>query len=350
MGGGMNPRDRVLEALNLREPDRVPVVPFIISFAAKYAGIKFIEYCRDPRRLSKAQLLTAEEFGVDAVYVDSDAVVEAEAFGADVVYFEDEVPSMGSPRVKSIEDVEALGMPDPLRDGRMPVWIEATRILSGEAGDRLGVFTNINGPFQVAAQLRGITGMCMDMYRNPELVERLLETTTEAAVRFAQAEVEAGSDAIVMGESLASPNLISPRQFERFVLPYDRKVISEVDAPFLLHICGDATLIIDLMVATGTRFLEVDTPVDLAKIREKYDNRVGIRGNVSTSLLLSGTPGEVEEAAKQCIAKAAKGGGFILGSGCEVPKNTPPANLKAMVKAAEIHGAYQRQDLGPGLV
>ena len=336
----MNSRDRVLDALNLREPDRVPVVPFIISFAAKYAGMKFIEYCRDPRKLSKAQLLTADEFGVDAVYVDSDAVIEAEAFGADVVYFEDDVPSIGSPRVKSIGDVEALKVPDPHRDGRMPVWIEATRILHREAGDRLGVFTNINGPFQVAAQLRGITGICMDMYRDPGLVEGLLEATTEAAVRFAQAEVEAGSDAIVMGESLASPNIISPRQYERFVLPYDRRVIAEVDAPFLLHICGDATLILDLMVATGTRFLEVDTPVDLAKIREKYGNRVGIRGNVSTTLLLSGTPGEVEEAAKQCIAKAAKGGGFILGSGCEVPRDTPPANLEAMVRAAVKYGGY----------
>lgn len=331
----MSSRERVLEALNLREPDRVPVVPFIISFAAKHAEIKFIEYCRDPEKLSKAQLAVAEDFGVDAVYVDSDAVIEAEAFGAEVVYFEDEVPSIGPSKVNSIEDVEALEVPDPYRDGRMPVWIKATRMLHEEAGDRFGVFTNINGPFQVAAQLRGITNTCMDMYRNPELIERLLEVTTDAAVKFAQAEVEAGSDAIVMGESLASPNIISPKQFERFVLPYDRRVIAEVNAPFLLHVCGDATLIIDLMVATGTRFLEVDTPVDLAKIREKYANKVGIRGNVSTGLLLSGTPEEVEKAARECIVKAAKGGGFILGSGCEVPKNTPPANLKAMVRAAE---------------
>ena len=336
----MSSRDRVLEALNLREPDRVPVVPFIISFAAKYAGMKFIEYCRDPRKLSEAQLLTARNFGIDAVYVDSDAVIEAEAFGAEVVYFEDDVPSIGSPMVKSVRDIEALRIPDPYRDGRMPVWIEATRILWEKAGDELGIFTNINGPFQIAAQLRGITGICMDMYRDPELVEKLLEETTEVAVRFAQAEVEAGSDAIVMGESLASPNIMSPRQYERFVLPYDRRVIAEVDAPFLLHICGDATLMIDLMVSTGTRFLEVDTPVDLAKIREKYGNKVGIRGNVSTTLLLSGTPEEVEEAAKQCIVKAARGGGFILGSGWEGPRGTPQANLKAMVEAALKHGIY----------
>lgn len=338
MSKDVSSRERVLEALDLKEPDRVPVVPFIISFAAKYAGMKFIEYCKDPEKLSKAQLLVAEDFGIDAVYVDSDPVIEAEAFGAEVAYFEDEVPSIGSAKVNSIEDVKVLRVPDPYRDGRMPVWVEATRMLYERVGDRLGVFTNINGPFQVAAQLRGITNTCMDMYRNPELIERLLEVTTEAAIRFARAEAEAGSDAIVMGESLASPNLISPKQFERFVLPYDRRVISEVNVPFLLHICGDATLIIDLMVATGTRFLEVDTPVDLAKIREKYANKVGIRGNVSTGLLLSGTSEEVEEAARECIAKAARGGGFILGSGCEVPKNTPPANLKAMVRAAEKYG------------
>jgi uroporphyrinogen decarboxylase len=57
-------------------------------------------------------------------------------------------------------------------------------------------------------------------------------------------------------------------------------------------------------------------------------------------LLLNGTPEEVEGEGRRCIRSAAQGGGFILGSGCEVPRNTPPENLKAMVRAAEKYGRY----------
>ena len=89
----MDSRERVLKALNLQRPDKVPVVPFIISFAARYVGLRFIQYCKDASNLAKAQIATAERFKLDAVYVDSDAVVDIEAMGAEVKYFEDEVPT-----------------------------------------------------------------------------------------------------------------------------------------------------------------------------------------------------------------------------------------------------------------
>ncbi|MEM2902679.1 MAG: uroporphyrinogen decarboxylase family protein [Candidatus Bathyarchaeia archaeon] len=332
----------MLATLELNQPDRVPVVPFIITYAAKYAGVRFVDYCSKPNSLVEAQLKTVEDHGIDAVYVDSDPVVEAEAMGCEAKYGLDEVPCVAEPFVKEFEDVEALRIPDPLRDCRMPVWIEAVEKLKEKAGDKYAVFANVNGPFQVAAQLRGIANMCVDLYRSPQMADKLIRISAEVVARFVEAEVKAGVDAIVMGEAMASPNVISPRLFERFVLPYDRKVIEAGrGVPFFLHICGDSTLIIDRMVQTGARFLEVDSQVDLAEIRRRYGNRVGIRGNVSPMLLLNGTPEEVEEESRRCIHSAARGGGFILGSGCEVPRDTPAENLKAMVRAAEKYGRYE---------
>ncbi len=337
----LNPRERVLTTLQLQKPDRVPVIPFIITFAAKYAGMKFIDYCHDANKIAAAQAMTAEHFQIDAVYVDSDPIIEIEAIGAKVDYYEDEVPTVTKPYIQSLEDVRSLKIPDPQKDGRLPVWLEATRILKRSVGDERAVFTNINGPFQIAAQLRGIADICIDFYRNPQMVTKLLEFTTELSKTFVKAQMDAGTDAIVMGEAMSSPNLISPTQFEQYVLPHVRDIIeTEKAVPFFLHICGDSTPIIEKMVRTGARFLEVDTPVDLAKIREKYGNKVGIRGNVSTTQLLNGTPNEVEESCRKSIKAAAKGGGFILGSGCELPKNTPRRNLEAMVTAARKYGRY----------
>jgi uroporphyrinogen decarboxylase len=339
----MSSRERVLKTLRLGIPDRVPVVPFIISFAAKYAGFKYIDYCRDAEKLAEAQMATAGQFKIDAVYVDSDPVIEIEAMGATVDYSDDEAPTASRPAVESRDDISSLKVPDPDKDGRLPVWLKAIRILKRQVGEELAVFANINGPFQAAAQLRGIAQICMDFYRNPGLVSELLNLTSETATAFAKLEVEAGADAIVLGDAMSSPNLISPRHFAQFSFPHIRNVIRETgtDVPFFLHICGDSTLIIDKMVETGARFLEVDAQVDLAMmIRQKHGGSVGIRGNVSPMLLLNGKPREIEDSCRKTIEGAARPGGFILGSGCELPRNTAYPNLDTMISAAEKFGSY----------
>jgi MtaA/CmuA family methyltransferase len=335
-------RERVLKTLSLGQPDRVPVIPFVISFAAKYAGFKYFDYCRDADKLAEAQMATAERFKIDAVYVDSDPVIEIEAMGARVDYSDDEAPTASRPAVESLEDIRSLKVPNPNEDGRLPVWLKAIRILKEQVGGKLAVFANINGPFQAAAQLRGIMGICTDFYRNPGLVSELLDFTCETATAFAKSEIEAGADAIVLGDAMSSPNLISPSHFAQFSFPYIRKVIRETgrDAPFFLHICGDSTLIIDKMAETGARFLEVDAQVDLAMIRQKHGGLVGIRGNISPMLLLNGKPHEIEDSCRKAMEAAAHPGGFILGSGCELPKNTPHANLDRMITAAEKFGRY----------
>jgi len=338
----VNSRERVLRALELKKPDRVPVVPFIITFAAKYAGFKFIDYAKDPSILAKSQIEIARRFKIDAVYVDSDPIIEIEAMGAEIKYPEDESPMASKPAVERSDDIRSLKVPDPEKDGRLPVWLNAIKILKEKVGDEFAVFSSLNAPFQAAAQLLGITQTCMHLYRNPGLVRELLDLTTEVVVSFMRAEIRAGADAIVLGDAISSPTVISPKHFEKFSFPYIREVIRQAGGkvPFILHICGDATRIIDKMVETGTRYLEVDSYVDLAKVRKKYGNSVGIIGNVSPTLLLTGTPEAVEESCRKAIQAAGLTGGYILGSGCELPKNTPHGNLDAMVKAAGKYGRY----------
>jgi uroporphyrinogen decarboxylase len=342
-GAAVNSRERVLRALALEKGDRVPVVPFIITFAAKYAGFKFIEYAKDPKVLVKSQIAMARRFKIDAVYVDSDPIIEIEAMGAAVTYPEDESPMASKPAVKTSADIKSLKMPDLEKDGRLHVWLDAIRMLKKEVGEEFGVFGSVNAPFQAAAQLLGITETCMYMYRNPSLIYELLDLTTKVVVDFMKAEIDAGADAMVIGDAISSPTVISPKHFEQFSFPFIREVIRQAggEVPFILHICGDATRIVDKMVETGTRYLEVDSYVDLGQVRKKYGNAVGIIGNVSPSLLLTGSADQVEESCRKAIEAAGGTGAYVLGSGCELPKNTPHVNLDMMVKAAEKYGRYE---------
>jgi len=339
---GVNSRERVLKALALQKSDRVPVVPFVITFAAKYAGFRFIDYAKDSSVLARAQTAMARRFKIDAVYVDSDPIIEIEAMGAEIRYPEDESPMASKPAVRTSDDIRSLKVPDPEKDGRLPVWLDAIKTLKEEVGHEFAVFASLNAPFQAAAQLLGITETCMYLYRKPDLVTELLDLTTEVVVSFMRAEIRAGTDAIVLGDAISSPTVISPRHFEKFSFPYIREVIRQAgeQVPFILHICGDATRIIDRMVETGTRYLEVDSYVDLAQVRQRHGNSVGIIGNVSPTLLLTGTPEAVEDSCRKAIEAAGLTGAYILGSGCELPKNTPHINLDTMVKAAKKYGTY----------
>jgi len=291
--------------------------------------------------LAQCQIAVANRFKVDAVYVDSDPIVEIEAMGAPIRYPEDESPSILEPIIKTLSDVRALALPDPEKDGRMPVWLNAIRILREKVGSEFAIIANINGPFLAAAQLLGMLGAAKSMHSSPDVLLELLELTTQTIVNFMKAEIRAGADAIILGDPMSSTSVISPLEFARFSLPYIQRVVRHAgEVPIILHICGNTTRLIDKMIETGARYLELDWSVDLSQVRMKYGNSIGLIGNVNPTLLLTGSTHAVEAGCKKAIDDAELSGTFILGTGCELPKNTPYENLDAMVTSAQKYGRY----------
>lgn len=330
--------------------DRVPVVPQTFMFAAETAGIKVGAFAHSAAKMVEAQLVSQAKYGYDGCVIDFDDATLAEACGAKVIFREDDpaIVDEADLVVKDLRDVEQLRLPDPWKDGRLPIWLEATRLLKDRIGDHVFIMGRADqGPFSLACLLRGPQQFMMDLLdeESEQGVHALIDYCRRACAVFALAQKEAGAHATSIGDAFAGPNLISPEMYRKFALEPEMRLTEEVQAagiPFSIHICGNTNGIISDMGRTGAQILEVDWQLDMAEARRAVPASTVLMGNINPSAPMAfGTPEQVE-ATVRGIMDATGGRGVFLSSGCAMGRNTKPENMRALMAAAEKYGRIVR--------
>jgi MtaA/CmuA family methyltransferase len=327
----MNSRERFLAHLDGRPVDRLPLMPITMQFACRRTGARYRDYCTDHRVLVEGQIHTAREFGLDYVNTMSDPAREAADCGADVEYFDDQPPALSENRALLADKsrLSRLEIPDPLGGGRMHNGIRALALYQEKVGRELIIEGWVEGPIAGAADLRGINTLMLDFYDDPGFVRDLFSFVVEMELRFAREQAKAGADVIGIGDAAAS--LVGPGLYEEFVWPYEKQLVDGIHALGVrtrLHICGNTRPLVAAMGRLGCHIVEIDslTPVELA--RREMPGQI-ILGNLNpVELMLNGTPEAITRAVAQCHRDA--GSRFIVGAGCEVPRDTPVENLRAL--------------------
>ncbi|MEI7946820.1 MAG: uroporphyrinogen decarboxylase family protein [bacterium] len=342
--------ERCMSVLGGGTPDRIPVVPQTFMFAAETAGFKVGELAHSARKMVDAQVISQAKYGYDGCVIDFDDASLAEACGAKVIFREDDpaIVDESDVVIKDLRDVEQLQLPDPWKDGRLPVWLEATRLLKERIGDQVFIMGRADqGPFSLACLLRGPQHFMMDLLdeESEEGVHKLIDYCRQACAVFAKAQKDAGAHATSIGDAFAGPNLISPELYRKFALEPERRLTEEVQAagiPFSLHICGNTNGIIADMGRVGAKILEVDWQLDMAVARRAVPESTVLMGNINPSAPMAfGTPEQVADAVRK-IVEVTGGRGLFLSSGCALGRNTKPENMRALMAAAEKYGRIVR--------
>ena len=151
----MNSRERVLRTLAREPVDRLPVGPMLMDFGARVIDVPVGVFCQDAELMARANIETWERIGQDIVFLGSDNYYIAEGFGCGVAHPDDETPHLEHPPLEHISQVHELRVPDPLTDGRMPVFVEATRRVRAALGDEVAIRTPGTGPFALASYFVG---------------------------------------------------------------------------------------------------------------------------------------------------------------------------------------------------
>lgn len=338
----MTSRERVLATIERKETDRIPVVPHQCGWSSNLIGRTWAEHANDPEVHAAAQLAVLEKTGVDGVVVNIGSPVEAHAVGCPVVEEDHNPVRISGEIVHSLEDVERLELPNPESDPYMRTMLGAMRILKHEVGHDVAIWGGVNAPFQVGGLLRGLKGWMRDTIKNPDLIAATLEFATPLVEMWARELVRAGADVILMGDSLASADVVSVRDYMRWAVETERVVmdaIKDEGGKAMLHICGRTEDRWAEMIGSNADIFDLDSPVDLAQAKAAVGGQVAIRGNVDTTLLAMGTAAQVTAATVDLIERVGPGG-WIVGSGCELGQLTPVENVVAMVEATKTHGQF----------
>jgi uroporphyrinogen decarboxylase len=343
----MTPVERCLTVIGGGIPDRVPVCLHNFLMAAKEAGIPLEKHLTDPQAAARAHLHAVEKYGYDCVLIDLDTTLLAEAMGAKRDCTPGEPGHLAAPAINNLAEVGKLKPVDPARDGRIPVVLEAVRIIARETGGRVAIRGNADqNAFALAVLLRGMQEFLMDLAEDPDnpAIVQLLEVAYQSHLATHRALKAAGAHFTSLGDSAAGPDVVSPAMFRQFARPYQERLVRALAADGIfvaLHICGNTTAILDQLAEYPFCGFELDYKTDARRAKDTAGKNHVLFGNVDPSgVLARGTPAQVREATRQLIEVWKPGGKFILNAGCAIPATTPSENLRAFVETAREFGRY----------
>jgi len=336
-----------MAALHMKEYDFVSPDPEIdLAYAAKLSGSLVGECFIDHHKHAQALNAALNRHEVDGLYInlslDTGSVSKKtdiedgwrviDTCGAEWIIGRNEIGAISKYPVQSL-DAPLLYEAEPAMFGNYHVldeidarWLNEKMICCG-----------LTGAFSQVVFLYGLENTLIAMIEEQEELERAIEARLKKAIKYAQTLSEHGARFIWIGEGAASSSVISPEQYERFVLPYEKalikKIREELEIPVITHICGDINKSIARIAQNGSNGLDIDYMVELNYARAQTNGTVCLKGNLNPAELLRFTPGQTYEACAEKIRAFRYANGLILSTGCLVCRDTPPENIDAIVNA-----------------
>lgn len=384
---------RYVTAMRNGKPDRVPIRPFVAEFTARYAGYTSQEVSYDYEKAFAAARRCAADFDWDAVVgnmvygwmglVHAIGLKYYAVPGVDVPadtafqYIEpvedgawmqpDEYDALAEdptgylfnvwlPRVAG--DVSPIGQPATMRNNlsflkggmAMLSYFSAFGTQAARLRQESGTVSAISGilkaPFDILAdKLRGYKGLCMDVFRQPEKVQRACEAMAPHLLHVALSGADPDKNVpIGLWMHRGCVPFISPPQFERFYWPTLKWITEEIwkrGHQVLYYAEGDWTAHLKYIAELPERSIvfHVDRS-DLAQSQRILGEKFCLSGGLPNDLLSFGTPDEVKECCRKILDTAARDGGYIMDASAIMQDEPKVENVRAMTEATRQYGVY----------
>ena len=368
----VNKRQWLLDFLDGKPTDRIPVAPFIhLNFVQEFFNSNDIDPIEDTIKVY-------DHFGFDIIlrtcnvgYYLSEAVCDSENWK--VTEFREEsgsgwidVTIIKTPekelkqckkfsQITNNEVVEAIvecyikdeddfeqfiKFQPPVPEYDCSIVKKARELL----GDKGLAAPWAQGAFNSVAFYRKLDDLLMDPYINPDFYNKMITHFSSRMLILIKQLADAGADIICCGGNIGNGSMAGPAFFKDHILPYEIdffKKIKEIGLYSLYHNCGDADLLLDMYSQIGMDIYESLTAPPygdtlLKNAFERLDESIILCGNIDQiKFLRTATPEEIKKEVENVLSSAAARGRFILGTTDYFSEGTPHENIMAMAKAAK---------------
>lgn len=370
----MTKRQRVIAALNHKEPDRVPKDCSWAAGMTDDAYKRFVDYLgikddrgefNEWRIVARFDERVLEALNIDIVSVflraprgykprvnpDGTIVNEWGMARRNVDLYTEIV---GHPLANAkAEDIERFPWPDPYAPGRTDGLKEEVKRLYNETDYAIKAAVPINSFLEFSLWMRGFEQFFVDLALNEDFVNTLLDKELELQKGFYEVLLDAVGDYIQVIET--SDDLgtqrgpqISLEMYRRFIKSRQKEINdfihSRTDAKVFQHSCGSVHLFIPDLIEIGLDILEPIQPLakdmEPEKLKE-FGDKLCFWGGIDIQRILPyGTPEEVGEHVRSKIKMLAPGGGYVVSPAHCIQKDTSPENILALYRTVDKFGKY----------
>ncbi len=335
-----------MKACRLEKADHTPIWlmrqagRFLREYREARSRVSFKEFCKTPDMASEITLMVVDRFGVDAAIIFSDILLILEPLGLSLEYSSVDGPVIAKP-LRTRRRIEALRDFDP---ESMSFVYEALRTTRRALAPEVSLIGFSGAPFTVASYAvegsgsKNYVNTKKLMYGDPSLWERLMEVLTASISDYLCAQIDAGADAVQIFDSWVG--CLSPADYERFVFPHVKKLISALppDVPVILF--GTATgSLLELMGKTGAGVIGLDWRVDILDGWRRAGSSLAVQGNLDPVSMLS-TPSHVVAEARKILDRVGGMPGHIFNLGHGVLPQTPVDNVLRLIDEVHEYSAW----------
>ncbi len=295
----------------------------------------FLQLCYDPANAEEVTLQPIRRFDFDAAILFSDILVVPDALGSEVGFHEGEGPRLTPLAHRS--DLARLST-ERLHTHLAPVY-ETLRRLRRSLPERVTLIGFSGAPWTLAAYM--VEGGGSKDYavartfarRERRLFADLIDLLCKAIVRYCEAQVAAGAEAIQLFDSWAG--VLPPDERERWVDAPLARIVEELRAccpgvPIIVFPRGVGPALIEVVAQVKPDGVGIDTVVDPAWAADALPADVCLQGNLDPLALVAG--GEALFDAADRILEAWRGRPYIFNLGHGVVPETPPENVAALLQ------------------
>jgi uroporphyrinogen decarboxylase len=364
----LNKKDRVMKTLNHEEPDIVPITELAIDpvhienlTQTKMVGdlplqseISFSDR-RAEEKIVATTVLAYQKLGFELIPVELSAPdgwktsrnpdgTVTDEWGRILSYDPNcklWVPTGGS--FTCSDDIAQFHFPDPHDPGRTFPIAETKK----KIGDELALAGFIRDPFAYAWEMLPIADFVRCLYEQPDIIRRLIERVTDFNIEMIKQIIDAGADLVIDEGDYAEKRgpLVPVKFFRDTVLPNLQRQAEKAHkagVKILKHSDGNLNPILDDLsnIVDGIHSIDPSAGMDIGEVKRRYGEKLVLIGNVSVDNLCTKTKEEVVQETKECLRKAAPGGGFILSSSNSWYTNAKLENCLAMVDTGRKYGQY----------